>query len=292
MSSRKPPSQRDPEFVLARTVTSLRQVVGASSRMANNTPVTSAARQLAQLRGAPRPSGGGDTTHPGTGTDSMAVGAGADASGNYSVAVGTLAAATGGYSIAVGRMTSASGGGIAVGATADSDGGVAIGGNTTGNGLIAIYGNSTDSGIAIGGEASTQGIALGEGATSGDYNIAIGSNAGPHVGDPALTAGGAVMIGDEARATDANGIAVGYHAVAAADAVAVGRQANASGVRSIAIGKSAYATTDDTTVVATDSVELQPSSGATGSSVIVWDTVSGAPMRISVASGVLVVAPA
>jgi hypothetical protein len=69
MSSRKPPSQRDPEYLLARTALSLRQVVGGSSRMANNTPVTSSARQMAQLRGAPRPatpSGGSGAPRPAT----------------------------------------------------------------------------------------------------------------------------------------------------------------------------------------------------------------------------------
>lgn len=251
--SRKPPSARDPQFAVQRTTAAVQSHALGLGRVRNAAPVKRAVPNRVVA------GGGGDSTHPGSGTDSLQIGPGADGSGDSSVALGDGAIASGDFSFAV--LGEASG-----------DSAIALGGLATGSPAVAIGASA---------EAGVQSIALGYFANAGDYNIAIGQNAGPDSGDAAYTGGGVVNIGSTARSRGHTAVAIGYSAdTFGEESVALGPFSQATGVRSVAIGKNCTAFDDDTAKIKADSLEVEPRS-TTESWVILADS-TGVRWKIGV----------
>lgn len=255
MPSRRSPSQRTPEGRQGRQMAAL-------SAGTNGGRTISASGHPDLAMTAADEAGGGDSTHPGTGANSLQIGPSAAASGDSSVALGNTAAASGISSISV------------LGAA-------------TGNNSIALKGEASGSpsiSIGVSSRAGTQSVAVGYFARAGDFNIAIGQNAGPATADAAYTGGGAVMIGSGARCRGNTGVAVGYSSqTIGAEAIAFGRSAQATGARSIAIGKFTHADDDDTAKIGADTLEVEARS-VTESALILTDS-AGGRWKITVSTG-------
>lgn len=135
------------------------------------------------------------------------------------------------------------------------------GGNTT----VAV---GVDAGTTTAAKNSTAVGYLAESLASD--TVTIGSNAittavmGIAVGRySTASADGGTAIGYMSGASGLAGVAVGRNASAgASQAAAFGPYAGAYGVRSIAIGNAAYVTDDDTAVIKTNYLDVQPSSGS------------------------------
>jgi hypothetical protein len=129
--------------------------------------------------------GGGDSTHPGAGEDSVAIGAGSEA-GEDAVAIGVDAVATS-NGVSLGRSSEAGEYNLAVGASAN-----------------AFY--DFQNAAAVGNGASVNGdygAAFGHGAfVSGSEGTALG-------GESHVTADDATAVGGHASATAARAIAIG-----------------------------------------------------------------------------------
>lgn len=150
--------------------------------------------------------------HPGTGTDSTALGTGNSASGTRSVAVGDSSAADFDDASAFGYQ-----------ATAGGQGAVAFGSGAT----------VTD----------TDGVAVGHQANAGAGSAAVGAQA-------QAPGARAVAIGQGAVAAGQTSLALGTSAyTGGVDSVAVGQGANAQGVQSAAVGAGASANFDGSTVI-------------------------------------------
>ncbi len=175
-----------------------------------------------------------------TGSDSIAGGLGAIASGVNSTVYGTFAQSTGAnsaafgydsiasasFSTAVGRTSRASGSGsnaVGYGCTASG-----VDSTAQGNGSLAAAGSST----ALGNAASVP--------TSETGGTAIGRNA--VVGGGTTGGGENIAAGSDSLASCWRATAVGAKSIASAvSATAVGRGAIASAIHSIAIGRGAWA---------------------------------------------------
>lgn len=246
MPSRRSPSQRTPEGRQGRQM-------AAQSIGTNGGRTISASGRVTDVTTVPDADAGGDSTHPGTGADSIQLGPGADASGDSSTAIGSGAGSSATNGTALGT-----------GASADGASSVAIGTASAG----------------------THGIAIGPDAGSGDYNIAIGINAGPLSTDAAYTGGGCVDIGDNARSIGHSGIAVGHGALTTGiesiavgvsarspgdHGVALGKNARAAGLQSVALGYGAQVFDDYAGRIQVDTFEVSPVSPA-GTALILSDS--------------------
>lgn len=118
---------------------------------------------------------GNDSTHPGTGADSLQIGVGADATGPRATALGQGTQAAGDQAAAFGGQSSASGAGsVAAGsqASASQPGAVAVGQSSVAQG-------SQSTALGAGAQARyDQSTALGAGAVTDRPNqVAVGTNA-------------------------------------------------------------------------------------------------------------------
>lgn len=172
MPSRRPPSQRDPEYAEKRVMRATRQQTPGLGTVANASPARPAVTQ--QRRTAPA---SGDSDHAGAGVDSTAVGSGATSAGQGGLAVGVDAEASGYLSTAVGTQVIVDLGAdnataVGQGSTVESVDGTALGSST------AV---SAQGGTAVGRGADVQGeygVALGRGALAeAARSIAIGRDA-------------------------------------------------------------------------------------------------------------------
>ena len=179
-------------------------------------------------------------------TSSVAIGDGANATGQSTVALGLSAQAKSANATAVGANSIAS-----------EDDTVAVG-----HGAKATDGNAS----ALGADAIASNIestAIGHGtAASGASSTALGSRAkaagtaGVGIGMLAnATKDYSIAIGGESSSTADNSIAIGRKSsVSENDGIAIGTRSNASAVKSIAIGDGASATTADGVAIGSKSV--------------------------------------
>ncbi|NLA51250.1 MAG: hypothetical protein GX860_03860, partial [Alcaligenaceae bacterium] len=171
-----------------------------------------------------------------TGTRSLAIGSGADASGYESVAIGLRAIADGGtasQSVAIGAYAEATGGaGVALGANAEASGslGVALGGNAKALG-------SYSTALGVGSKASEAGaVALGQSAYATAKNSVALGHRSKALGE------NSVALGQWSNASGKDSMAFGSSSSAsAADSIAVGRSSRALAADSIAVGRGAIA---------------------------------------------------
>ena len=192
--------------------------------------------------------------HPGTGTDSTALGTGASASGTRAVAVGDLSAADFDDASAFGYQAAAGGqGAVAVGSSAsvtDTDG-VAVGYQAT----------ASTGAAAIGAQAQALGprsVAAGQGAVAvGQTSLAIGPGASTEGVD-------SVAVGQGTGAQGVQSTAVGAGAVANYDgSTVIGRGASDTDVNQVALGQS----TDTVVVPGSLIAQGDGSIGAAGASL-------------------------
>ena len=203
----------------------------------------------------------------GSGTNSVAIGIGPDASGVNAIAIGYLANATGIWDTAIG-----------VSANATAGYSVSIGPNATASGTqsVCLGYVATSSGacsVAIGRSANASGgnaIAIGRAANvTSNYSMALGQSAKARNGSVALAIGyntnadgeSSVALGRDANAETLDSTAIGKNAKAhtgsyatalgstsnayATQSVSVGFSTKAGGYRSVAIGAYANTTTDN-----------------------------------------------
>lgn len=243
------------------------------------------------------------------------------------VYVCTVAGAPGTWATAGGGDSDHPGSGfnsVQIGVTAGSSGDYAV---ALGAGAVA----SGTSGVAIGPAATAgpQTVTVGAQAEGGDYNVAVGYNAGPTGAfdsgvmlgqDATITGHGGVAVGIDTSA-DTRSVALGKGALASADdaiavgylseaigtrsvalgkgafvdtddGIAVGWNAYASGIRSVAIGAAAEVLADDTIVLSCNDLEVDQSNGSGRTSIVLRDS-SNVRWRIIVSTGgALVVAAA
>ena len=213
----------------------------------------------------------------------IAVGAGANATGQSTVALGLLAQATSGSTTALGAKSVASeDAAVAVGygtkatgnyasalgadatasnndATAFGHGTVASGGSSTALGSRAKAGGTAGVGIGMLANATNQyGVAIGgESSSSADNSIAIGrkssvtGESGIAIGAFTTSKGAnGVAVGTNGTKSDLGGVAVGQAAQSIAfNSVATGMNVTAKGANSVALGASATANDDGTIAI-------------------------------------------
>ena len=150
-------------------------------------------------------------------TQSMSIGSGAEALGNYSIAVGPLAQGdAGGSATAVGReaLAGTSSTSLGNGANASANGATAVGKGTT----------ASTSAVAIGVTATattTRSVAVGaETNSTHDYSVGLGYGCDSY-GDHSTSVGSIALAGDRS-------VAIGMHAYAKSEkSIAIGHYANA-----------------------------------------------------------------
>lgn len=240
MTSRKPPSQRNPEYATTRMARALQSMSPGSmgGRVANASPTSirpaSGVTTISAFSGAGTGIGfrggvgtgsaiGGDLSVTATadGANSLALGDGTSASGNAATAVGPSAAATANETVAFGGNSVASGlESSALGTQAQAPGAHAT---------------------AVGAQAMADGddsTAIGEGAHCSQYEgVAVGSYAWADGQD-------AVVVGTGALASEDNSIALGAYSTGYFGGVAVGNNAQGLGTvgnSSVAVGRDAKA---------------------------------------------------
>jgi len=164
------------------------------------------------------------TSPTASGTNAVAIGDNAVASGFASISIGKDSDSTNTNSIALGRLSQATGanGSIAIGLYADSsgDGSVAIGSRDENNTAIAT------------GETS---VALGTARATGADSLAgvITNNTSSY----GATSGGAIALGQNAKASYFRATAIGEYAIASGNrATAIGRSATSAGTYAFAGG--------------------------------------------------------
>lgn len=180
-------------------------------------------------------------------TNSIAIGFGANATGNESLSLG-YGSAAGANSIAIGK------GALANTANVTDSLAIGYGANASANGTSALGNgaNATGSGASAfgaGSVASTSAAAVGSTASANAANAtAVGStaNAGAAnstaIGFGSFSAENSAAVGTGANANSTNSLALGFGANASANtSVALGSGSIASGVNSIAIGTGANA---------------------------------------------------
>ena len=199
-----------------------------------------------------------------TGTDAIAIGPKASATGNTSLAVGTggdgnkhtvtfngtnvdvyySAKSEGDNSVAVGTKANASDAGIAFGNTVVAQsGGVALGNKVLGKNSSVVVGLNSN---ATGTNSSAFGynvLATGNNSTSvGNSSNVSGNNAAAFGYNNTASGAGATAVGNNNTASGSNAVAVGAINKATSDgAVAFGNSSQATGNTSTAIGNTAVA---------------------------------------------------
>ena len=162
-----------------------------------------------------------------TGTNAVAIGSGATASGTSSIALATFSETTGNFAVSIGAGADALGkNSIGIKGEARYDQTTAIGTNSgTGRSIAGIAGNtSSNAAMALGGSYAS-------GADS--LAAAIANNTSSF----GATGANSVAIGANAKSQSFRSIAIGRAAVANAEsAVAIGTSIFASGVSSVTIG--------------------------------------------------------
>lgn len=249
----------------------------------------------------------------------MAIGNSADAEGAQAMAMGNTASAYGTQGLAIGNSSSAtSHGGVAIGNSATAGEGyqksfadtvgqsVAIGTNTEAHGTadtavgadaISQVGGSDNTLLGAYAIAKTPtntfvvgGTALGSNSgVQADYSVAVGYQSfasganSVTMGNAATTdSANAVAIGDSATINAVQAVAVGSGTVVGnISGIAIGHQAEVHADRAMAFGEGVVNSTADTAKMATDSLELLPSSGGPQSGMILHDS-AGARWRITV----------
>ena len=243
-----------------------------------------------------------------TGLSSVAVGKEAIATKETSTSLGQNSQATANNAVAIGNKAVAAGtGNIVVGTNAGVYDAAVSAGRTVGADTVYIgadsgrnaYTNERQISIGKGTGNNATGvdnIALGlrSGAfVSGANNVAIGREAGMGTDAQKLSVTSTVAIGEAAKGSFNNTIAIGKTALAEKEsAVAVGMVSKASGDNSVAIGKTANASAHETVAIghetvagAVSSVAVGQRANASGSEAVALGIDSNASGRFAVAIG-------
>ena len=199
-----------------------------------------------------------------TGTNAVAIGSGATASGLSSAAIGTNANAGSSFGTAIGLNTAGSGSVTATGAGAMALGGSYASGNDS---FAAAIGNNTSSYGATG----TNSVAIGKTAkATANSTVAIGDNAKATAVDGVALGDGAWARGDhtfavfgDAQPSSTSAVAIGGSSVASGNyALSLGYSAYALAVSSISLGKSRASGTDSFAAAITNNTSSYGASGA------------------------------
>ncbi|XQD07963.1 ESPR-type extended signal peptide-containing protein [Neisseria sp. LNP16475] len=243
-----------------------------------------------------------------TGMSSVAVGKEAIATTETSTSLGQNSQATANNAVAIGNKAVAAGtGNIVVGTNAGVYDAAVSAGRTVGADTVYIgadsgrnaYTNERQISIGKGTGNNATGvdnIALGlrSGAfVVGANNVAIGKEAGMGTDAQKLNVTSTVAIGEAAKGSFNNTIAIGKTALAEKEsAVAVGMVSKASGDNSVAIGKTANASAHETVAIghetvagAVSSVAVGQRANASGSEAVALGIDSNASGRFAVAIG-------
>ena len=243
-----------------------------------------------------------------TGMSSVAVGKEATATAETSTSLGQNSQATANNAVAIGNKALAAGtGNIVVGTNAGVYDAAVSAGRTVGADTVYIgadsgrnaYTNERQISIGKGTGNNATGvdnIALGlrSGAfVSGANNVAIGREAGMGTDAQKLNVTSTVAIGEAAKGSFSNTVAIGKTALAEKEsAVAVGMVSKASGDNSVAIGKTANASAHETVAIghetvagAVSSVAVGQRANASGSEAVALGIDSNASGRFAVAIG-------
>ena len=243
-----------------------------------------------------------------TGMSSVAVGKEAIATTETSTSLGQNSQATANNAVAIGNKAVAAGtGNIVVGTNAGVYDAAVSAGRTVGADTVYIgadsgrnaYTNERQISIGKGTGNNATGvdnIALGlrSGAfVVGANNVAIGKEAGMGTDAQKLNVTSTVAIGEAAKGSFNNTIAIGKTALAEKEsAVAVGMDTKASGDNSVAIGKTANASAHETVAIghetvagAVSSVAVGQRANASGSEAVALGIDSNASGRFAVAIG-------
>ena len=243
-----------------------------------------------------------------TGMSSVAVGKEATATAETSTSLGQNSQATANNAVAIGNKAVAAGtGNIVVGTNAGVYDAAVSAGRTVGADTVYIgadsgrnaYTNERQISIGKGTGNNATGvdnIALGlrSGAfVSGANNVAIGREAGMGTDAQKLNVTSTVAIGEAAKGSFSNTVAIGKTALAEKEsAVAVGMVSKASGDNSVAIGKTANASAHETVAIghetvagAVSSVAVGQRANASGSEAVALGIDSNASGRFAVAIG-------
>ena len=243
-----------------------------------------------------------------TGLSSVAVGKEAIATTETSTSLGQNSQATANNAVAIGNKAVAAGtGNIVVGTNAGVYDAAVSAGRTVGADTVYIgadsgrnaYTNERQISIGKGTGNNATGvdnIALGlrSGAfVSGANNVAIGREAGMGTDAQKLNVTSTVAIGEAAKGSFSNTVAIGKTALAEKEsAVAVGMVSKASGDNSVAIGKTANASAHETVAIghetvagAVSSVAVGQRANASGSEAVALGIDSNASGRFAVAIG-------
>lgn len=162
-----------------------------------------------------------------SGEQSTALGNGAEALGNQSAALGAGAAATGNQALAAGW-----------GAGASGKNAIALGTST----------KSVKTWYTKGSEKFTYATELAQWNASGDYSVAVGT-------DALASANDAVAVGRNATSTAADTVAIGREAKSTdTNSVAIGRSAESSKANSVALGYNAKSSVEGGVALGSESV--------------------------------------
>ncbi|WP_415772471.1 ESPR-type extended signal peptide-containing protein [Neisseria sp. CP9] len=243
-----------------------------------------------------------------TGLSSVAVGKEAIATKETSTSLGQNSKATANNAVAIGNKAVAAGtGNIVVGTNAGVYDDTVSAGRKVGADTVYIgadsgrnaYTNERQISIGKGTGNNATGvdnIALGLGSGAfvvGANNVAIGKEAGMGTDAQKLNVTSTVAIGEAAKGSFSNTVAIGKTALAEKEsAVAVGMVSKASGDNSVAIGKTANASAHETIAIghetvagAVSSVAVGQRANASGSEAVALGIDSNASGRFAVAIG-------
>ena len=243
-----------------------------------------------------------------TGLSSVAVGKEAIATKETSTSLGQNSQATANNAVAIGNKAVAAGtGNIVVGTNAGVYDAAVSAGRTVGADTVYIgadsgrnaYTNERQISIGKGTGNNATGVDnIALGLRSGAYvvganNVAIGKEAGMGTDAQKLNVTSTVAIGEAAKGSFNNTVAVGKTALAEKEsAVAVGMLSKASGDNSVAIGKTANASAHETVAIghetvagAVSSVAVGQRANASGSEAVALGIDSNASGRFAVAIG-------
>ena len=243
-----------------------------------------------------------------TGLSSVAVGKEAIATKETSTSLGQNSQATANNAVAIGNKAVAAGtGNIVVGTNAGVYDPTVSAGRTVGADTVYIgadsgrnaYTNERQISIGKGTGNNATGVDnIALGLRSGAYvvganNVAIGKEAGMGTDAQKLNVTSTVAIGEAAKGSFNNTVAVGRTALAEKEsAIAVGMVSKASGDNSVAIGKTANASAHETVAIghetvagAVSSVAVGQRANASGSEAVALGIDSNASGRFAVAIG-------
>ena len=243
-----------------------------------------------------------------TGLSSIAVGKEAIATTETSTSLGQNSQATANNAVAIGNKAVAAGtGNIVVGTNAGVYDAAVSAGRTVGADTVYIgadsgrnaYTNERQISIGKGTGNNATGVDnIALGLSSGAFvvganNVAIGKEAGMGTDTQKLSVTSTVAIGEAAKGSFSNTVAIGKTALAEKEsAVAVGMVSKASGDNSVAIGKTANASAHETVAIghetvagAVSSVAVGQRANASGSEAVALGIDSNASGKFAVAIG-------